>query len=231
MTNVAITTTHQISPPYPGTAPFQDKREDRLVFYGRDQEVHALMELVLSESQVLLFARSGLGKTSLINAGLLEKLRERNFFPVTVRVTDDEDGGPIAAILHRINEEAAIHGVQVKGNQDAPSLWAYFDQVRFLRNEPIKSKPVSLRPILVFDQFEEVFTLLPKDRRETFISDLADLVCGQAPRHVRNEALKKLDEISDDNPERQRIMDLAYGRPIIDVKVLISIREDFLAEL
>src|SRR5262249_38598240 len=64
-----------------------------------------------------------------------------------------------------------------------------------------------------------------------FISELANLVGGYAPRQIRVEALQKLDEIPEADPAQARLQDLAYGRSIIDVKVLISIREDFLAEL
>lgn len=229
MRHTAITTPYQI--PYPGTAPFQDSREDRLAFFGRQQEIRDLMALLMSESQVLLFARSGLGKTSLINAGLLERLRDRDFFPVTARVVNDPEGDPAAAILDRVKEEAAKHAVLITGAIEAPSLWAYFNQVQFAKKNPSPSESVSLKPILVLDQFEEVFTLLSKSKRESLIRDLADVVGGHAPRQIRNEALTKLDEIPDDDPTRPRLMALAYGRPISEVRVLISIREDFLAEL
>src|SRR6266516_4932345 len=85
--------------PYPGAAPFQDRKEDRLIFFGRGQEISRLKALVLSEQHVLLFARSVLGKTSLINAGLLEELREAGFFTVVIRVSHSQEEGPIVSIL------------------------------------------------------------------------------------------------------------------------------------
>ena len=54
---------------------------------------------------------------------------------------------------------------------------------------------------------------------------------------MRNAALRELDEPSGEanlgqpDAHRQRLLDIAYGNMVVDVKILISIREDFLAEL
>jgi uncharacterized protein YjbI with pentapeptide repeats len=219
-----------ISAPYPGTAPFQDRREDRLVFFGRDQENRDLTTLVLSEPQVLLFARSGVGKTSLINAGLLENLRQRKFFTISARVTDEPEQSPVAAIFDAVEREAKKFGVTIEGERDVTSLWAYFYHAKFVETGP-EAKRTVLKPILVLDQFEELFTLLTKEKRTKFIEEFADLVGGHAPRSIREDALKRLDQISETDPAQAQLQDLAYGRSVVDVKALISIREDFLAEL
>src|SRR5437773_10177580 len=54
--------------PYVGPRPF--KREDAPFFFGRDREAHELRSPILSHSEVLLYAQSGAGKTSLINTKL-----------------------------------------------------------------------------------------------------------------------------------------------------------------
>jgi tetratricopeptide (TPR) repeat protein len=218
--------------PYPGTAPFQDRKEDRLIFFGRDQEISHLKALVLSEQQVLLFARSGLGKTSLINAGLLHELRKSGFFPVSARVTHDEEGGPAASTAEYFVEEAKKHNVRIIGTADVSSLWAYFDSVKCL-----SEKDKLLKPVLILDQFEELFTRLNRSERERFIGELAELASGHAPRELRHAALKELDELPQEpnseqpDAKRRRLLDVAYGNMVVDVKILISIREDFLAEL
>ena len=54
---------------YPGSRSFQDTDVDRLLFYGREHEKGALLHLVLAQDLVLFYAKSGTGKTSLLNAG------------------------------------------------------------------------------------------------------------------------------------------------------------------
>src|SRR5437867_3306038 len=92
--------------PYPGLGPFQDRSEDHLLFFGREREMTQLLNIVLSDRLALLFSRSGLGKSSLINAALLYELRKRNFFPVVVRLTVDPSGGPVKSVYDCIQREA-----------------------------------------------------------------------------------------------------------------------------
>lgn len=74
---------------YPGSHPFRDTELDRQLFFGRDQEREALKHLILSERLVVLFAKSGMGKTSLLNAGVFSGLRARN-----LRAPVDPDESP-----------------------------------------------------------------------------------------------------------------------------------------
>src|SRR5215831_4958101 len=66
--------------PYVGPRPF--KREDAPFFFGREREGNDLLSLVISHSEVLLYAQSGAGKTSLINAKLMSVLELGEGFEV-----------------------------------------------------------------------------------------------------------------------------------------------------
>jgi hypothetical protein len=77
---------------YRGTAPFQRDEIDRTTFFGRDDEIRTLLNMVLAERLVVLFGKSGMGKSSLINAGLVEPLARQGFLPVTVRLADSGAG-------------------------------------------------------------------------------------------------------------------------------------------
>src|SRR6202012_86350 len=86
------------------------------------------------------------------------------------------------------------------------------------------SAGTTLIPLLIFDQFEEIFTLAQSDdfgraRAARFIADLADLVENRAP----NSLEAKLDA---DESLAERF-DFARS----DYRVLISLREDYLALL
>src|SRR5262249_37486848 len=70
--------------PSPGLAAFRE--EDRAFFHGRDSETEGLFRCVLRERLTVLFGLAGLGKTSLLHAGLFPRLRERNVLPVSIRL-------------------------------------------------------------------------------------------------------------------------------------------------
>jgi hypothetical protein len=60
--------------PWPGPEAF--RQEDAKFFFGRDRARDAVTRLVLQSRLVLLYGRSGLGKTSLLRAGVFPKLEE-----------------------------------------------------------------------------------------------------------------------------------------------------------
>ena len=62
---------------YVGPQPFEEKDKD--IFFGRDREARDLLSLVIAHNLVLVYAQSGAGKTSLINAGLIPLLKEKQF--------------------------------------------------------------------------------------------------------------------------------------------------------
>src|SRR5829696_2894934 len=61
--------------PYVGARAFLPKEQ----LFGREREVGDLLNLILSERLVLLYAPSGAGKTSLIQAGLRHHLIREGF--------------------------------------------------------------------------------------------------------------------------------------------------------
>src|SRR3954452_6823292 len=70
--------------PWPGLESFEENARD--YFHGREAEAEDLLRRVTDAPLTVLFGKSGLGKTSLLKAGLFPRLRERHFFPVHVRL-------------------------------------------------------------------------------------------------------------------------------------------------
>ncbi|MCG8420538.1 MAG: hypothetical protein MJE77_21595 [Proteobacteria bacterium] len=68
--------------PLRGLAPFSDA--ERHVFYGRDRDTEELVQLVTSRGfrAGLLYGESGVGKTSLLHAGLVPRLRDEGVIAV-----------------------------------------------------------------------------------------------------------------------------------------------------
>src|ERR1700683_4323530 len=70
--------------PWLGLASFTE--ETRQYFFGREEEVAELARRVQRKLLTVLFGQSGLGKTSILRAGLVPRLRSQGYCPVYVRI-------------------------------------------------------------------------------------------------------------------------------------------------
>lgn len=210
-----------------GPRSFSDSASDRQLFCGRAEDSERLLNLVLAERLVLFYGESGIGKTSLINATLLNGLRDKHFFPVVIRVTC-VGTDPIASVYSTVRAAAESAALDVIPGE-ARTLWDFFDQTRFSKNGEI------LHPVLIFDQFEELFTRILLEEPaayETFVMQLADIARGRMPDEARRHAVEYLESGPRMSAEeRERLLERVYGGETAEVKILLSVREDFLPEL
>jgi tetratricopeptide (TPR) repeat protein len=208
--------------PWIGLASFTE--ESRNYFYGREEEVAELARRVQRKLLTVLFGQSGLGKTSILRAGLVPRLRGQGYCPVYVRVDYSREAPEPAEQLKRAIAQTARRSgqwTQAGVAAEGETLWEFLhhrDDV--LQDEHGKT----LIPLLIFDQFEEVFTIAQSDefgraRAARFIADLADLVENRPPASLESKL-----EADDTTAER---FDFARS----DYRVLISLREDYLAPL
>jgi tetratricopeptide (TPR) repeat protein len=195
---------------YPGIRPFYDNEVDRRLFFGRDTEKEALLHKILADNLVVLYASSGLGKTSLLNAGLSQALRDRGYIPFMVRFNDSKLD-PVQAIYAGIKEIANQKSLEVEAGEDA-TLWQYFKTTYFWSDSN-----KMLTPVLILDQFEEFFTLYSPESRKDFIRQLADVVNNKIPASL-------LESIKPEEP-------LPYSDNPPNMKIIISIREDYVGQL
>ena len=70
--------------PYKGLASFEDSELDALLFFGREREIAAVAANVLANRLTVLYGPSGVGKSSLLGAGVARRLRESSGAPVVV---------------------------------------------------------------------------------------------------------------------------------------------------
>ena len=69
---------------YPGATPFS--AEESIIFHGREQDVRKLLRRIHLAEVVVLHSKSGLGKSSLINAGIIPELSgEGPLKPIRIR--------------------------------------------------------------------------------------------------------------------------------------------------
>ena len=202
---------------YPGLKPFD--RNQSAVFHGRREDAQRLTNLVVRERLVVLFAKSGIGKTSMLQAGVAPQLEGQDFLPIFLRV-DKTD-----ALLTDTLGEILAKSPQV-GHRDATgerpglrqTLWEQMKRLAF----DLDGLPAT--PVLVFDQFEEVFTLAHSEAsRRQFLLELADLVNESVPEAVRADLLAGLQAKTSLSAD---LMHWWERQP--DLRVVISIRSDFL---
>jgi WD40 repeat protein len=206
--------------PWPGLSTFTE--ETRGFFFGRDKETDELSRLVRRETLTVLFGQSGLGKSSLLQAGLFPLLRESDHLPLYLRLDHDASSPALAEQV-----KAALNAAITAAHADAPllgpgeTLWEYFHR----KDVDIWSaKNRLLTPVLAFDQFEEMFTLgradeTRRERSRAFLSELADLVENRPPA-----ALRERFDRGEADPARYN-----FDNP--SCRVILSLREDFLPDL
>jgi WD40 repeat protein/tetratricopeptide (TPR) repeat protein len=193
--------------PYPGIEPFS--YAFRKVFFGRDTEVEQLVQKLVLHRTVLLYAESGVGKSSILNAGLFPRAIKQGFHPERIRVS------PIPGqefVVERIATGdgaflPSLFGAPTSGKHEVLSAGAFLQRVR-TQAAAIPRDSEADRPLLVFDQFEEWVTLVQ------------DAVLGGRGEEART-AQRRIADV---------ILSLVRDR-VLPVKVMLSFREDYLASL
>ena len=85
-----------------------------------------LLRLVGQAPLTVLFGKSGLGKTSLVQAGLFPRLRQQNVLPVYVRLDVRDRSAPlIQPGRRRAAGRNRQHGVDAAGSMPSESLWEH----------------------------------------------------------------------------------------------------------
>jgi tetratricopeptide (TPR) repeat protein len=186
-----------INAPYIGPRPFEQADKD--IFFGRTQEANELVSLITAHAVVLLYAQSGGGKTSLVKAGLIPLLVEEENFHVLppMRVRENVSSGlkpKGVENIYMFNALSSISRPDSLINLAKLSLKDYLATLKASRKDKDSCTPT----VVIFDQFEELFTLYPEhweDRQEFFM----------------------------------QVRDALREYPLL--RVLFSMREDFIAEL
>lgn len=204
---------------YPGVKPFE--RSEKAIFFGRSQDMGNLYELILLEKLSVLFGKSGYGKSSLLNAGILPRFEEAapgspgHYLPLSPRfgvyTGAQSSTTPVDLICQKLEEKwpAENQNNYLDTLVDQPTLWYHFKK---------RQTAGQNRFLLIFDQFEELFSY-PPEQQEAFKLQLAELLYTAIPQPIRDAAEGLPDDQYQHLTER------------LEVKAVFAIRSDRLSFL
>ena len=197
--------------PWKGLSAYHEPQEGDDYIYkfcGRNNAIKDLVALVESNLYVTMYGRTGIGKTSLLEAGIFPILRERNYVPIVVRFSLMDDFSErfsfaeyiVKNIEQSVDEIEVTFDVKLMNDGNALDyLWKYFATRHFYKDEK------EVYPLIILDQFEENFR---NDKAETW------------------NLLEQLHSLVNDN----KIYPEGYHDET-NFRIVISIREDDLFRL
>jgi tetratricopeptide (TPR) repeat protein len=195
--------------PYVGPRAYE--RDDLAPFFGRDHESDELLSLVISSRELLFYAQSGTGKTSLLNARVIPLLEQERFEVLPV--------ARVQGVPPRDLETAEIHNIYIfntlmswtKDEVDPRGL-VHMTLAEFLkeRKRPTDARGKPCPRAIIFDQFEELFALYAdrwRDRKGFFEQVCDALEEDRRLRMVfslREDYIAQLDPFASIMPEEMR---------------------------
>ena len=160
--------------PFCGLRPFSESQS--ALFFGRELELDAFMELLRTEPLLPVVGPSGAGKSSFVSAGVIPRLREQGAWEVIRLRPGDQPFQALATALAAADQSATERYGMITGDDaDAPIEQRLVERPSLL---PLFLERLSLRlgrrVLLFVDQLEELYTLcLDPPKRRRFVQTLA----------------------------------------------------------
>jgi len=181
------------TPPYRSLSPYTAR--DRILFKGRDEDIRQVVGRVGAQRVVVLYGQTGVGKTSLLAAGVIPQLVK--YGALVVNVQDYlQPAETIRAALTASSEQLRF---PLPAGRSLPAL------ISALKDA------TSGTLVLVLDQFERFFEpSLGSDQREAFVEGLAESLRAVEPECLRvvlavhEDTLARLGDLQADLPDLLR---------------------------
>jgi len=219
---------------YPGVNYF--KREDRDVFCGREQDTQNLYTQIMLSKTVVVHGDSGTGKSSLLQAGLLPLLEEKDpeYMPVLIRFDEynkygkageGEDSRVDSLVLQTIDKIRAHE--QSFSEKELPFIEKKTCNLWY----EVKLAEYNKRTILfIFDQFEEIQGY-SNSEIDCFVRQLAGLFRSEVPADMYNEMQENMSRAMDkpgfsDKDRAVLNRGIGFMESPLRVKMMFVVRED-----
>ena len=135
---------------------------DQGLFFGREEEIENICSRILARRSFLLYGRSGVGKSSILRAGLIPRLHDQGHKACIIRSFTD----PLQHMQRMVRRLVTGNGEDDFG----PDGFSLRELLRRRWSAP------SSRIVVMMDQFEEFFLLLDDGGRQAFIDELGAIM-------------------------------------------------------
>ncbi len=207
--------------PFPGLSAFTEA--DAPIFFGRGRETDALVQLVKQHRFVAVVGASGSGKSSLVGAGLMPRLRDN----AIADASTGSKGWHILRLKPDVNPFVGLYDALIDSfpSLKPNPLEAHRIKENFLatmRDVPenfldicqaaLEGSPEWAEVLLFIDQFEELLTITHNDLRLPFAKLLTAIAHSQRVRAVvtmRHDFYPKAIEI----PELATLLNTSLNLP------------------
>lgn len=177
--------------PFRGLASFGSSELDTLLFFGRDRECEVVAANLLASPLSVLYGSTGVGKSSLLCAGVVPRLRLAS--PV-VLAFDEWAQPPVDGLVRSLRLEAErVAGIELPGRSTMPGLADALDEAAGLAGGEVH---------VLLDQFEEYFAYRDQcDPDGAFVRQLGEALARPGSPAtfllaVRDDALYLLDRLT-----------------------------------
>jgi phospholipase C len=173
--------TNRTASPYKGLDHYEE--EDAPFFFGREVQRDLIVANLIAARLTLLYGESGVGKTSLLNAGVVPRLRDEPDVAVVVFRSWDDD--PIAGLIDAIRATSGVH----------PSAGASGLSATIAASTERLGRDL----VIILDQFEEYFVYHSQEDGEgTFAVEFPRAVNQRELRvsfliSIREDAIARID--------------------------------------
>jgi len=205
---------------YPGVYSYTSEQKD--LFFGRDDDIKELLTLIKVKPHLLLYAKSGIGKTSLLNAGIIPMLPD-DFHAINIRFfafNPESDISPIEKtlnIIKNIDVEVEKHHTLIdeiiENENTDKTLWFCLKKLSLINENKTY--------LIIFDQFEQLFSY-PEAQINAYKQQLSELLNQKLPDYYAN--------LIDENNHLSKEDQLKLYKPS-KIKIVFAIRSDRLSLL
>ena len=156
--------------PYKGLRSYEE--EDQDYFFGRDADCDILIDKILTNRLTLLFAATGVGKSSLLQAAILPRLKDPTQEHLDVVYFRDWVERPLIelkrTVLRILQESGKLDAALQLEDIESSALKDFMQFCTLFTRPPL---------VVILDQFEEFFQYQRmRDTFQPFLQQLADVV-------------------------------------------------------
>jgi len=171
--------------PYRGLFAFRP--EDAPVFFGREKFTKALVAAVSQKPLVAVIGNSGIGKSSVVFAGLIPELNKlANWETITFRPNKSPLFQLANALLQWLEPEMDKLGRIGKCKKYAEQLKTRELILKDVLDVTLKESYSQQNLLIVVDQFEEIYTLSSEYEKQIFLEQLLDVVEVESQKNSYN---------------------------------------------